>query len=152
MATKKQIQASSKNDPATPRSPAYESAKRDYLSALEMLHKGDVANALERFRAIEAANSDEPEFAERMRTFAVICARKLADAPEPRDRSPRRAFGRLRSAARAILASISASRSSICKAFTIAIPVVTLAFPRLAAYEKANGRIARAFGATAGGP
>ena len=83
MATKKKTRASSKNDPATQRSPAYESAKHDYLSALEMLHKGDVANALERFRAIEAANSDEPEFAERMRTFAVICARKLADAPEP---------------------------------------------------------------------
>ena len=60
MATKKK----SDDTAASPRSEAYETALSDYTSALEMLHKGELAGALERFRSIEEANPDEPELRE----------------------------------------------------------------------------------------
>jgi tetratricopeptide (TPR) repeat protein len=88
MATKKKAEAG--RDKAAPdsggsrpalRSEGYEAALRDYVSALELLHKGNPTAALERFVAIEAANPDEPELGERMRAYATICRRKLASEP-----------------------------------------------------------------------
>lgn len=66
----------------SPRSEGYDAALRDYAVALDLLHKGEPAAALERFAAIEAANPDEPELGERMRAYATICRRKLASEPE----------------------------------------------------------------------
>ena len=67
-----------------PHSEAYETALRAYGEALDLLRRKDFAGALERFRAVEAANRNEPELADRARTYAILCNRKLA----PPDRAP----------------------------------------------------------------
>jgi len=89
MATKKKADAGRDKAPAesggsrpAPRTEGYDAALRDYGAALELLHKGEPAAALERFEAIRAANPDEPELGERMRAWATICRRKLASEPE----------------------------------------------------------------------
>ena len=61
---------------------AYETSLAEYSGALDMMRKGDWAKALERFLAVEAGNPGEPELADRARTYAALCARKLAPAPE----------------------------------------------------------------------
>lgn len=63
------------------RSEAYESALTEYAAAFDLLHKHEYATALPRFRALEKANPDEPELAERSRTYAAFCERKLSPAP-----------------------------------------------------------------------
>lgn len=73
-----------KAPPAPRHTEAYEQALREFGVAIEMLRAGSWAKAAERFEAIRAANAAEPELAERARTYAAICARKLA----PADREP----------------------------------------------------------------
>lgn len=62
-------------------SESYQAVLRDYAAALDLVHKREFATALEQFRAIEKASSEEPELAERARTYATFCARKLAPVP-----------------------------------------------------------------------
>jgi tetratricopeptide (TPR) repeat protein len=61
-----------------PHSEAYEAALRAYGEALDLLRKKDFAAALPRFRAVESQNRNEPELADRARTYATLCERKLA--------------------------------------------------------------------------
>jgi tetratricopeptide (TPR) repeat protein len=68
-----------------PHSEAYEAALKDYTGGLELLRKGDVARALETFKRLEGSDTDEPELADRARTYALLCARRLAPAtPAPK--------------------------------------------------------------------
>jgi tetratricopeptide (TPR) repeat protein len=99
MATKSKKAAPAKTRPArkaprtseapvrAPHSEAYDAALESYGEALGMLRKGDYSGALERFRKVESANRDEQELADRARTYAALCARKLA----PPDRAPQSA-------------------------------------------------------------
>ena len=61
-----------------PHSEAYEAALTAYGEALDLLRKKDFAAALPRFRAVERQNRNEPELADRARTYATLCERKLA--------------------------------------------------------------------------
>lgn len=70
-----------------PHSEAYEAALRAYGEALDLLRRKDFAAALQRFRAVEAGNRNEPELADRARTYAAVCERKLS----PGDRAPQSA-------------------------------------------------------------
>ncbi len=63
---------------------AYEQALKDFGAAVDLLRQGSYANAMEIFDALRKDNPDEPVLAERARTYATICARKLA----PPERSP----------------------------------------------------------------
>ena len=60
------------------RSEAYEAALVGYTEGLDLLHKGSFAAALERFRAIAPMRAEEPVLAERAKTYATICERRLA--------------------------------------------------------------------------
>jgi tetratricopeptide (TPR) repeat protein len=62
---------------------AYEAALQEYASALELLHKGDYSAAKERFLAIHEAHREEPELAERARTYARICTQRTAGKLPP---------------------------------------------------------------------
>ncbi len=78
--------AKARPEPVRPQhSEAYENALREYTEALELLRQGSFAKALEKFGSIQAAARSEPVLAERARTYAAVCARKLAGpdgAPE----------------------------------------------------------------------
>ena len=63
-----------------PHSEAYEAALREYTAALDLMRKGDNARAMEQFRAVEAGSTNEPELADRARTWAALCARRMAPA------------------------------------------------------------------------
>ena len=67
---------------ATNESLAYETAVKDYVSALELLRKGDFERAKERFRAVQAGAPNEPELGDRADIYARICERKLAGEPD----------------------------------------------------------------------
>ena len=83
MATRKtRIRKSTIAAAPPPRSEEYDQALVDFTSALKLLHGGDAAAALEQFRAIEAANPEEPQLSERMRAYSLICAHKLASDPQ----------------------------------------------------------------------
>jgi tetratricopeptide (TPR) repeat protein len=68
------------------RSAAYEAALAQYAEGLDLLHKGELAGALERFQGIRKMSGEEPVLAERAKTYATICERKLA-APAIRPES-----------------------------------------------------------------
>lgn len=76
--------------PATPSRPrkdaqqaeAYEAAVREYGTAVELLRKGEFAQAKERFDRIAVEQAQEPELAERSRTYARICERRFAALAE----------------------------------------------------------------------
>jgi tetratricopeptide (TPR) repeat protein len=63
-------------------SAAFESLLRDYEVALDLLRRRDYVQALGRFEAVERGAIDEPELAERSRTWAGLCRRRTA-APPP---------------------------------------------------------------------
>jgi tetratricopeptide (TPR) repeat protein len=63
-------------------SAAYEAALTEFAAAIERLGRRDHAGALELFRKLESEQSDEPELADRARTYAKICARRLAPAEQ----------------------------------------------------------------------
>ncbi len=63
---------------------AYEQALRDFSAAIDLLRQGAFAKAMEIFDALHRDNPDEPVLTERARTYAAICARRLA----PPERAP----------------------------------------------------------------
>lgn len=67
---------------ATQPSELYQRALREYGEALELLHGKEYAKAREAFRAVEVSYPDEPELADRSRTYARICDRRLEPEPE----------------------------------------------------------------------
>jgi tetratricopeptide (TPR) repeat protein len=72
----------------TPKSAEFEEALRDYALGLELLHKGEHEQALHHFGGIQRLSAEEPVLAERAKTYAAICARKLAGpgrAPQTAD-------------------------------------------------------------------
>lgn len=63
---------------------AYDAALAEYTAALDLLRRGDLAQALTKFEVVERSSADEPEMAERARTYAALCRRRLAPpAPGP---------------------------------------------------------------------
>jgi tetratricopeptide (TPR) repeat protein len=70
--------------PAKPRNiAAYEAAIEQFTTATSLFVKGQYAEALPHFEAVAAAAADdEPILSDRARTYAAICARKLA-VPDP---------------------------------------------------------------------
>jgi tetratricopeptide (TPR) repeat protein len=79
--TKSASDRSKKSTPAARHTEAYESLLRDYTQALELLHNAEAAKAMEAFQKVAAAaGGAEPELADRARTYAGVCARKLAPA------------------------------------------------------------------------
>lgn len=80
--------------PAIQRSAEYEAALAGYSRGLELLHQKDPAQALPLFRDIERLRVDEPVLAERARTYAAICERRLAgSAGAPRTAEEAYHFG-----------------------------------------------------------
>jgi tetratricopeptide (TPR) repeat protein len=80
-----------------PHTEAYETALRAYGDALNLLRHGDFGGALQGFQAVESANRNEPELADRARTYIALCARKLAPpAPTPQSADERYYLGVLR--------------------------------------------------------
>ena len=65
-------------------SSAYDAALAEYASGLELLRRKDFAQALGKFEIAERSSKEEPELAERARTYALLCRRRLApSAPGP---------------------------------------------------------------------
>ncbi len=88
MTTKaKNNKPSGKKDEAAPKRPhseAYESALAEYAAALEMMRRGEFGEAAKRFEGIASQNPDELALAERARTYAGACRRRLqGPAPAP---------------------------------------------------------------------
>jgi tetratricopeptide (TPR) repeat protein len=83
-AAKADAAAKAKKAPPKPRhTEAYEEALRDFATAVDLLGHGSHAKALEMFEALWKGNPEEPVLAARARTYATICARRLA--PPERD-------------------------------------------------------------------
>jgi tetratricopeptide (TPR) repeat protein len=59
---------------------AYDQALRDYGAAIELLRQGSYAKAMETFESVHRENPDETVLAARAKTYATICARKIAPA------------------------------------------------------------------------
>ncbi|MBZ5639779.1 MAG: hypothetical protein LAO51_13620 [Acidobacteriia bacterium] len=57
---------------------AYEDSLREFGAAIDLLRQGRHAEALEKLDRVRKENSDEPVLAARAKTYATICARKLA--------------------------------------------------------------------------
>jgi len=67
---------------------SYEAAVKEFSAAVGLLHRGKLPEAMESFKAIQAGNQGEPELTDRARSYATICARRLApagDAPSSAD-------------------------------------------------------------------
>jgi len=72
--------------PRPEHSAAYEAILQDYAAALDLLRRKDFAAAVERLRTVEKVSGEEPELAERTRTYIRLCERHLAP-PAPRPQS-----------------------------------------------------------------
>ena len=84
-AAKPEAPAKARKVPPRPKpTEAYEQALRDFATAIDLLREGSYAKSMEIFDALRKENTDEPVLAQRARTYATICARKLA----PPDRKP----------------------------------------------------------------
>jgi tetratricopeptide (TPR) repeat protein len=85
MATKKRpaLGAPGKNPAPAPHSAAYETLLKDYAAALDLLRRGEIAAARDEFTRVAAECIDEPVLADRSRSFAAICERKLVPAATP---------------------------------------------------------------------
>ena len=57
---------------------AYETALAEFQGALQLLHNGEFAAARERFVRIAESAVEEPALAQRSRSFAAVCERRLA--------------------------------------------------------------------------
>jgi tetratricopeptide (TPR) repeat protein len=83
MATKKKsansTAATAAPDPAL--TAAYEEALLEYASAVDLLRKGNFAEAKVAFGQVAEANPDEGTLVDRCRTYTKICDQKLNDAP-----------------------------------------------------------------------
>ena len=82
MATKKKSSGGASDDaPASyPHGAAYEKTLAEYAAALELLQGGDFAAARDQFNRVAALCDDEPVLADRSRSFAAICERRLTPA------------------------------------------------------------------------
>ena len=60
---------------------AYEATLAEFSSAIELLRKGEYGSAMEIFARVEAASGDEPELAERARSYSRICRTRSTSAP-----------------------------------------------------------------------
>jgi tetratricopeptide (TPR) repeat protein len=60
---------------------AYEATLVEFSSGIELLRKGEYGAAEEVFGRVEAQSPDEPEVAERARSYAKICQTRLAPPP-----------------------------------------------------------------------
>jgi tetratricopeptide (TPR) repeat protein len=86
MATKKKTtKASAKEDSAAPASKPrhheeYEAAVAEFSAAVDLLNKGELAEAKAKFENIASSNPDEPVLSERARSYARICDRKTESA------------------------------------------------------------------------
>ena len=56
----------------------YNIAIAEYEVGLDLLRRGDVAGALAKFDGIQKSAAEEPELAERARTYGRLCRRRLA--------------------------------------------------------------------------
>jgi len=87
MATTKKKEPTRTTGPAlreTAEARAYETALKDYESAIGMLRNGDFSAAREALLQVKANNPTEQELCERCGTYALICQRKLETGePEP---------------------------------------------------------------------
>jgi tetratricopeptide (TPR) repeat protein len=88
MATKKKEVSPALRTADEPRSAAqtqtYDQALVKYREGIEALRGGDLVRARGRFVEVEALSGEEPELAERARTYLRICDRRLAgEPPEP---------------------------------------------------------------------
>jgi len=85
MATKKNAAADSKGtERSVSETAAFEKAKKEYQTAIELLYRHDFAAAKELLTKIEAEHADEAEMVERCRTYVKICNVRLAgDPPAP---------------------------------------------------------------------
>ena len=86
MATKKKATAAAsakKSDQAAgPQiTEAYEKAIKEFAAAVALMAKRDFRSALSQFEALSKAETDEPMLSERARSYARICAERLAEAP-----------------------------------------------------------------------
>jgi tetratricopeptide (TPR) repeat protein len=85
--TKKSAEA---NAAAAARLESYDQAVAAFAAALDLLHRGEHAQARERFLAIAATAADEPALIERSHSFARVCDRRLAGPPaEPQSADDR---------------------------------------------------------------
>ncbi len=84
-AAKPEAPAKPQKTPPKPKlTEAYEQSLRDFATAIDLLHQGSYAKSMEIFDLLRKENPDEPVMAQRARTYATICARKLA----PPERKP----------------------------------------------------------------
>lgn len=78
-------------------SAAYDAVLKEYEAGLALLRRKDFAEAKNRFQAAEQAATEEPELAERARTYAVLCEGRLAAPPAvPQDAEGRYHLGVVR--------------------------------------------------------
>jgi tetratricopeptide (TPR) repeat protein len=81
---KPEAAAKARKIPPKPRhTEAYEDSLREFAAAIDLLRQGNYAKALGMLEVVRKGNSDEPVLAARAKTYATICARKLA--PPQRD-------------------------------------------------------------------
>ena len=77
MPTKKQPPAAGTTDEL-----AFETALKDYASALDLLRKGDFERAKEQLQAVQSAVPNEPELLDRAEIYVRVCDRRLAGEPD----------------------------------------------------------------------
>jgi tetratricopeptide (TPR) repeat protein len=82
MATQKTRKKAETVQAPPPHSETYEAALGKYTQGLELIHAGDYMAAIDLFTTIAMDNPDEPELAERARSYVAVCSRKLASDPE----------------------------------------------------------------------
>lgn len=89
MATTRKIPApgAARAEPARPRHADFEQAIGEFVAAVELLHARKYEQARERFLRLAVAQAEEAALAERARTYARVCERRLAP-PDPEPNSP----------------------------------------------------------------
>jgi tetratricopeptide (TPR) repeat protein len=85
MATKKKKASDADAKKAAPArgagADAYDAAVAEFASAMELLQKGEYAEARSRLEEVEKAVPEEAHLTDRVRTYVKVCNRKLADSP-----------------------------------------------------------------------
>lgn len=98
---KKSGRGGSEPSPARPRperSAAYDAVLAEYAAAVELVRRREFAAALEKLRNVEKSTAEEPELADRARTYALLCTRHLTPAaPAPQDAEGRYLLGVVKS-------------------------------------------------------
>jgi len=82
MATKKKTDAVSETPTPRPsHTEAFDRAVTQFQAALELMHKGEFAEARTRFETV-SQEPDEPALSERCRVWIRVCGRKLTGVPD----------------------------------------------------------------------